>query len=49
MKLVNARTALIFALSIGVVVAATVIAYAGSRDIDTQAAPHQPALMSIPF
>lgn len=49
MKFVTARAALIFALSIGVAAAATVIAYAGSRGIEAEAAPQQPAMMSIPF
>ena len=49
MRFVNARAALLFALSIGVAAAATVITHAGSRGIDAQAAPQQPALMSIPF
>lgn len=49
MKFVNARAALIFAFFIGVAAAATLIAYAGSRGLESQPAPQQPALMSIPF
>jgi hypothetical protein len=49
MKLVNARLALIFALFIGVAVGATLIASAGSRGLEAQATPQQPASMSIPF
>ena len=48
MKFVNARSALIFALVVGVAAAVTVVVYAGSRGADAPAAP-QPALMSIPF
>jgi hypothetical protein len=48
MKFVNARSALILALFVGIAAAAAVVAYAGSRGNDAPAAP-QPALMSIPF
>ena len=48
MKFPNVRTALVFALFLGVAAAVTVVAYAGSADTDAPAAP-QPALMSIPF
>jgi len=48
MKFANVRTALIFALFVGVAAAVTVVAYADSRGTDAPAAP-QPALMSIPF
>ena len=48
MKFVNARSALILALFVGVAAAVTMIAYAGSQGTDAPAAP-QPALMSIPF
>ena len=49
MKFVNVRAALIFAFFIGVAAAVTVVAYAGSRGLEAQATPQQPALMSIPF
>jgi hypothetical protein len=48
MKFVNARSALILALFVGIAAAVTMIAYAGSQGPDAPAAP-QPALMSIPF
>ena len=48
MKFVNARSALILALFVGVAAAVTMIAYAGSQGPDAPAAP-QPPMMSIPF
>jgi hypothetical protein len=49
MKFVNARAALVFALFLGVAAAVTVIAYAGSRTLEVQAAAPQPASTFIPF
>lgn len=48
MKFVNARSALILALFVGVAAAVTMLAYAASPGTDAPAAP-QPAQMSIPF
>lgn len=49
MKSVNSRTALMFALFLGVAAAASLIAYAGSAAGEPEVAAPQPALMSIPF
>lgn len=49
MKFVNSRSALMFALFLGVAAAASLIAYAGSGGSETEVAAPQPALMSIPF
>ena len=50
MKFVNSRSALMFALFLGVAAAASLIAYAGSAGNEAEAAPQQqPAMMSIPF
>ena len=48
MKFVNARSALILALFVGIAAAVTMIAYAGGQGTEAPAAA-PPALMSIPF